>query len=277
MITWIIGVAAALAVTALAAAFWFDALFEEPSARRVPSLIEHCESGSALAVFAHPDDETFAASALADAANRDGVWVRTITLTRGENGYPEPHTCRQADLPLVRESELRRFGFVLGIDHQEVWQYPDGSLSGVPADEILGRLVKLIREWKPDLVLTFDPEWGYTDHPDHRTTGRLTTDAVRLAMDPQHWPDLGPPHRPTKLAYVLAPRHAFARFGMAGAMGQPEATVATPVRRGLRAAGWRIHESQHLGRAYPFPAWVLDDFWDKEHYRVVDPGTGRPD
>ena len=54
--------------------------------------------------------------------SRDGIDVRTITLTRGEAGIPEPHVARGDDIRLIRESELRRYGFALGIDNQEVWE-----------------------------------------------------------------------------------------------------------------------------------------------------------
>jgi LmbE family N-acetylglucosaminyl deacetylase len=278
---WIVGTVAALAVVLLAACLWFDRLYDEPQGEHAPSLVAYCGARSVLAVFAHPDDETFAAGALYDAGHSDGVSVRTVTLTRGENGHPEPHTCHIADLPVVRESELRRFGYTLGIDHQELWHYPDGGLAGAPREEIVGRLVKSIREGKPDLVLTFDPLVGYTNHRDHQVTGELTVEAVRRAADPAYREDLGPPHRARKVAYVIAPRLAFGRFAPAPlcqvVWTQPHTTVSTPVRRGLRSAGWRTHESQHMAAAFPFPAWLLDDFWDGEHYHVAEPETaGQP-
>src|SRR5689334_18918627 len=83
----IAGTAVLLAVLTLVTALWFDRLFEAPTAVYAPSLVEHLGARSVLAVFAHPDDETLAAGALADAGRREGVVVRTVTLTRGENGH----------------------------------------------------------------------------------------------------------------------------------------------------------------------------------------------
>ena len=101
----------------LGVAIWFDRVFEEPTAGTAESLVGLVGARSVLAVFAHPDDETLVSGALAEAAGREGVEVRSVTLTRGEKGYDHPPICREADLGLVRESELRRYGHRLGIDH----------------------------------------------------------------------------------------------------------------------------------------------------------------
>jgi LmbE family N-acetylglucosaminyl deacetylase len=138
---WIASGVAIVGTIALIGALWFDSLFEAPTAVHHQSLTQHLGSRSVLAIFAHPDDETLAAGVLADAGSREGIEVRTITLTRGENGYEAPSVSRKEDLPLIRESELRRYGFALGIDHQEVWEYPDGGLRNVSGLALTGRLV----------------------------------------------------------------------------------------------------------------------------------------
>ena len=272
---WIAGGVAIVATMVLAGGLWFDWLFESPSAVYVPSLVQHTGARSVLAIFAHPDDETLAAGALADAGSRDGIHVRTITLTMGEAGVPEPQVSHTKDIRLIRESELRRYGFALGIDHQEVWEYPDGQLSEVPSRDIGDRIVERIRAWKPDLVLTFDPASGYNGHPDHRAAGAITTEAVRASLDSGYRIELGTAHRPKVIGYVLAPARAFSTIGgrelRAVAATQPDANLAVSVDPDLRILGWRIHASQHLERAYPLPGWLLFDFWDKEHYRIVDP------
>ena len=125
----------------LGGAVWFDRLFKAPIAVHVPSLLQHLGARSVLGIFAHPDDETLAAGVLADAGRRDGMDVWTITLTRGESGYLPPHIARREDLSLIRESELRRYGYALGVDHQELWDYPDGGLHTVPPYDIVDRIV----------------------------------------------------------------------------------------------------------------------------------------
>jgi LmbE family N-acetylglucosaminyl deacetylase len=272
---WIAGGVALFSTAILIAALWFDSLFEASSADRASSLVQHLGSRSVLAVFAHPDDETLAAGVLAEAAGRDGVEVRTITLTRGEGGYAVPHISRREDLGLVRESELRRYGFALGIDHQELWDYPDGELGRTSIAAIVDRLVARIRMWRPDVVLTFDPAGGYNGHVDHKATGTIAGEAVRAGLDRRYRPELGEAHRPRHLVYVLAPAKAFRAIGgpalRAVAEAQPAANLAISVRSAPRMLGWRTHTSQHLDRAYPLPGWFLFDFWDKEHYRVLEP------
>jgi N-acetylglucosamine malate deacetylase 2 len=272
---WIAATLAAVASIVLCAALWFDWLFEIPTAVNTVSMVEHLGSRSVLAIFAHPDDETLAAGALADAGSRDAICVRTITLTRGESSYSEPHVSRKEDLALVRESELRRYGFALGIDSQEVWDYPDGWLGEIDARGIIDRLAERIRRWRPDLVLTFDPAGGYNGHADHRAVGRITTEAVRAGLDQAYKPELGAAHRPQHIAYVLAPVRAFSTIGgpelRAASLAQPAANVSVRVEPRLRILGWRIHASQRLDRAYPLPGWFLFDFWDKEHFAVFEP------
>ena len=277
---WVLVVVAVGVFALLALAFWFDHLFEEPDVPVVSSLASHAGAQSVLAVFAHPDDETLVSGALAEAANRDGVDVRSVTLSRGEKGYAQPPVSRKADLGIVRESELRRFGYFLGIDHLELWEYPDGDLSEAPRDEIVNRIVTLIRKWKADLVIGFDPAGGYTGHPDHKAAGRIVTEAVRLASDPAYEPELGAHHYPIWLAYVVAPRRMLQTFGnetmRAVAAVQPAPDLAITAPKRIKAMGWRTHESQHLGKYYGLPAWLLYDFFDKEHYAMIDPTSLAP-
>lgn len=272
---WILVVVASGAFLLLGGALWFDHVFEEPNVPVVSSLASHADARSVLAVFAHPDDETLVSGALAEAASRDGVYVRSVTLSRGEKGYAHPPISREADLGVVRESELRRFGYFLGIDHQELWEYPDGGLSDAPQDEIVDRIVTLIRQWKPDLVIGFDPAGGYTGHPDHKAAGRLMTEAVRSAFNPIYKRELGAPHRSKSLAYIVAPRRMLRTFGdetmQAVAAAQPDPNLAMPARKRVKVMGWRVHQSQHLNKSYGFPAWLLYGFFDKEHYVIIDP------
>jgi hypothetical protein len=103
----------------------------------------------------------------------------------------------------------------------------------------------------------------------------MTTEAVHCGLNPSYKPELGAPHHPKYIAYVIAPVRAFSAVGgpqlRAVAAAQPAANLAVPVKGSLRTLGWRTHASQHLERAYPLPGWLLFDFWDKEHYAIVEP------
>lgn len=278
MMVWSACTLGVVAVLLVIAVLWINRLFEEPNAKHVASLVKYFEAQSILAIFAHADDETLAAGFLADAGKQDHVFVHSITLTKGEAGYSEPPICRKKDLVLVRESELRRYGFVLGIDQQEVWDFPDGglaSLSKPRLEELVDRLVQQIRQQKPDLVLTFDPAGGYSGHADHQATGALTSQAVAHAANSHYKPELGSPHVLTCLLYVVPPRRALQFFGdetlQKVAVAQPLPNRSMPTDKNKKLAGWQIHASQHLDRAYPFPGWLLFAFFDKEHYVALNP------
>jgi len=266
--------AALLCVFVVGAQLLLDLLFEEPRAKRISSLAKHLSAQSILGVFAHPDDEIHAAGTLAEASSRDGVTVWTITATRGEAkcDIPKP-VCRPEDLPLIRHAELLKHGFVLGIDHQEVWSYADRQLEH-QIDALILELVGRIRTLQPELLLTFDPASGYSWHPDHKAIGRATTEAFRLANLPAFHPELGFPHQPKWLVYILVPRRVMNFFGGKSgrqvAQYQVEAQYAVPIARSLKTRGWRIHESQYssIRQDWHVPLWFLYFFFDKEHYFV---------
>ena len=79
-------------------------------------MVNHLNARSALAVFAHADDETLVAGTLADAASQKDTTVQTVTLTKGKKGYSKSPVCRADDLRVVREAEHRKYGFFVGID-----------------------------------------------------------------------------------------------------------------------------------------------------------------
>lgn len=253
-----------------AAVMWFDRLFEERAARVVPSLTRALRARSVLAILAHPDDEVLIAGALGDAARRPGVVVRTLTLTRGEAGFSDPPICRREDLPAIRVAEALRYGFILGLDEQEIWEYPDGGLAEADRGELVGRIAGAIRSWGPDLVITFDPEGGYSGHADHKAVGALATEAFRVTGGDPDGLDPEASGRSRHLAYVVAPRRML-RFSGDPAMVhvaevQPAPSLAAPADRRLRAAGWEIHASQDLRGTYGMPPWILYRFYDEEHF-----------
>ncbi|WP_166831883.1 PIG-L deacetylase family protein [Thalassoroseus pseudoceratinae] len=277
---FLVAVLIVVTIGTLMAGYWFNELFEEKNAKQVDSLVAYFKAQSVLGIFAHADDETLAAGFLADAGQRNSVFVHTITLTRGEAGYPDPPICRKEDLKLVREAELRCYGFFLGIDRQDVWDYPDGKLSLLPKQgqsELVDRLVEQIRRDKPDLILSFDPDGGYSGHIDHQETGRLTTRAIVYAADSEYKPELGSAHVPDSLLYILAPKRALQMLGdeklRTVAKVQPSPNYSMPIDKVAKLTGWRTHTSQHLDQAYPVPGWLLFEFFDQEHFLAFDPVT----
>ena len=253
----------------LAAVLWLSSLFSEPAALPVPSLAAALGAKRVLGVFAHPDDEQLV-TGLFVRADRAGVFSALVTATRGDAGEQSPVVARQRDLGAVRMAELLKNGFALGIDEQEVWEYPDGGVPEVPSDELVDRVEQALRRYQPDLVVTFWPASGATGHPDHMRVGLAAeTAAKRLAAT-----DAGP----RWLAYALTPPRALARFG--GEPGRrvardtPDATHRMPGEVDAKLRGWQIHASQrdYVREAYGVPARMLYWLWDEELYKVVELG-----
>lgn len=264
-----IALVATLATAAIAGTSWIDRQFEEPAARLVPSLAGEVGARSVVAVFAHPDDEQLITGLLIRARQRDHAVTRMITATRGEAGTPMPAVSRRADLGIIRHAEALKNGFALGLSNHVVWDLPDGGLTRMDADALAGRIEAQLRRWQPDLVVTFWPASGFSNHPDHRSIGAATTLAVRRLRADR--PDLAP----RAIAYILAPRRMMGRFG--GDRGrvvvahQPVPNFAMPGEGWAKIRGWSIHASQrdYVQRTYGMPPWLLHRLYDKEHYLLV--------
>ncbi len=77
---------------------------------------------------------------------------------------------------------------------------PEGCFALVPTEEAAAPLVKLMREFRPHVVTTYNEEGGYP-HPDHLATHRVSVAAFDAAGDPELYPELGEPWQPLKLYY----------------------------------------------------------------------------
>lgn len=158
------------------------------SGTREPDDPATLDLGDVLAVFAHPDDEAYGAAGLLALAVDRGRRVVCVTATRGEEGFALDDPRSPAERAAVRTAELADCLAVLGVTEHRFWDYPDGGCADVPDDEAADRLVALIRDMRPDTVLTFGPDGG-TGHPDHRAACRWTTLALdRLAAEPSSEP-----------------------------------------------------------------------------------------
>jgi LmbE family N-acetylglucosaminyl deacetylase len=128
------------------------------------------------AVFAHPDDETFSvAGTLARYADR-GAEITLITATSGESGEMVGSPLPGKDLAELRERELRQAAEILGINHLQLLQLPDGRLSD-QADEVRLAIREALRQVQPQVVITEDVQ-GITGHPDHIAVTHATVRAA---------------------------------------------------------------------------------------------------
>lgn len=133
-----------------------------------------------LVVGAHPDDPDINAGGIACKYATHGNDVRFLSLTNGEGGH---HEMSGSELVDRRRGETQAVADVAGIEY-DVLDTPDAELR--PTLENRHELIRLIREYDPDLLLTHRPN-DY--HPDHRYASRLVQDAAYLLTVPNVCPD----------------------------------------------------------------------------------------
>ncbi|MBI1878507.1 MAG: PIG-L family deacetylase [Chloroflexi bacterium] len=173
-----------------------------------------------LAIFAHPDDEGVISGTLAYYARHE-TEVRLVCTTKGEAGeISDPALATPETLGDVRAAELRAACEVLGVLEPHFLGYRDSGMADTPANEdpralvqaspaaVVGQLVALMRQLKPDVVITFEP-FGWYGHPDHQVTGRLATAAFDALGDALAYPDAGPPWQPQRLFHAVLPASNF--------------------------------------------------------------------
>jgi LmbE family N-acetylglucosaminyl deacetylase len=136
-----------------------------------------------LIVGAHPDDADFYAGGLAALYGDAGHTVKMVSLTNGDAGHQTEHGL---ELARRRRSEATAAGAVIGASY-EVLENPDGELLPTLGNRRL--VIRLIRSFRPDLLLTHRPN-DY--HPDHRYTSALVCDAAYMVTVPAIVPDV--PH-----------------------------------------------------------------------------------
>jgi LmbE family N-acetylglucosaminyl deacetylase len=163
-----------------------------------------------LAVFAHPDDETFCAGGTLAKYVASGWEVMVISATRGEAGQiRDPLAATRRTLGQVREREFYAACEQLGVHHARVLNYMDGTLQNVDPDELIGAVAKAARPFRPDVVITFGPDGAY-GHPDHIAIGAATTRAFEQAGSSRHAPDQlaagRRPHRRVQLYHSYFPQ-----------------------------------------------------------------------
>jgi LmbE family N-acetylglucosaminyl deacetylase len=136
-----------------------------------------------LAVFAHPDDESYRPGGTLALLARRGVPVHVLTATRGQaSSCGEPPLCSPDELPAVRERELRCACAALGIEPPHLLDYQDGCLSEIDPETIVAEILTMVDEVHPQIMITFGPD-GISGHPDHVAIGQCTAEAFRRAED----------------------------------------------------------------------------------------------
>jgi mycothiol S-conjugate amidase len=179
-----------------------------------------------MAVHAHPDDESSKGAATMAKYADAGARVMVVTLTGGERGdilnpamdLPEVHG-RMAE---IRRDEMAKAAEILGVEHHWLGfvdsglpegdplpPLPEGCFALAPLDQSTEALVRVIREFKPHVMTTYDETGGYP-HPDHIRCHEVSVAAYEAAGDYRLYPDAGEPWNVSKLYYI----HGFLRERM---------------------------------------------------------------
>ena len=153
---------------------------------------------SALAVYAHPDDPDVACGGSLARWALAGCRVEVAICTVGDKGTSDP-AVDPVELASRRDQEAAAAGAVLGVTGQHRLGYLDGELEN--DRELRGRLVSLVRQMRPEVVVCPDPTatffgQDYFNHRDHRALGWATLDALApAAASPHYFPGAGSPHQ----------------------------------------------------------------------------------
>ena len=163
-----------------------------------------------LGVFAHPDDESFCAGGTLAKYAASGAEIMVVSATRGDAGQiRDARAATRRTLGSVRERELELACERLGIQHAVCLDYGDGTLKDVEPDILTRDVARIVRQFKPDGVITFGPDGGY-GHPDHIAIGAATTAACARAGDIAAFPEQThaglSPHTPAALYHSYFPR-----------------------------------------------------------------------
>ncbi|OGN94893.1 MAG: hypothetical protein A2Z71_06265 [Chloroflexi bacterium RBG_13_50_21] len=139
-----------------------------------------------LVVVAHPDDaESFCGGTIAKIVQR-GNRVTVVICTNGDRGSHNSQI-RPSDLVQVRQLEQDRARKILGIKDVIWLGYRDGELATV--SDLRERIIRVIRQQQPTIIVSFDPWKHYEFHPDHRVVGFMTGEARMLADLPWICPE----------------------------------------------------------------------------------------
>jgi mycothiol S-conjugate amidase len=170
-----------------------------------------------MTVHAHPDDESSKGAATCARYVAEGVEVMVVTCTGGEAGsILNPAMDRPevlADMMGVRRAEMARAAEILGVAHRWLGfvdsglpegdpkpPLPEGCFALEPLEVPTEALVRVMREFRPHVVVTYDENGGYP-HPDHIRCHEVSIAAWEACGDPDRFPDAGEPWQPLKLYY----------------------------------------------------------------------------
>lgn len=192
-------------------------------------------TGPVMIVAAHPDDPELLMGGTVARLAREGRAVTYVIVTNGNKGSADRNITSE-DLIAIREEEQRRAAGVLGVERVAFLGYEDGELEDTRA--VRRDITRQIRRWRPDLIITLNPQRTYSNFPgwhrDHRTTGRVALDCIYpLARDHLAFPELLPGDEPHTVREVYVVQWE-----------QPKLLIDITDTMHLKLAAIRCHASQ---------------------------------
>ncbi len=176
--------------------------------------------------LAHPDDESFGSGGVIARYVSDGAEVSLICATNGDVGTVAPEFMKDyASVADLRQAELDCAAAKLKLKHLVKLGYRDSGMMNsetsrdprclwqIPREQVIRRVVEVIRELRPQVVITFNKYGGY-GHPDHIAIQQATVGAFHLAGDASFVTEGLQPYTPQKLYYTSIPR-SLMRVGLA--------------------------------------------------------------
>lgn len=239
-----------------------------------------------LTIFAHPDDEIGVGSTLGYYSDA-GVHTILVCASRGEVATIFCDDCAtRENLAEVRTRELECACAHIGIQELRWLDWPDGGIKNLPREEAVGQVVALIRELRPQIVITH-PKHGLYPHPDHLAIWEIVREAFDASADATRYPEAGAAWQAARLYTRAIPQSIFERApGLAdfrvelnGELlpfyGTPDAEIAVTMQVGAwvprRMAAWDCHRSQHNpnGFSQTMPDGVREDMAANEHFLLA--------
>lgn len=137
----------------------------------------------ALCIHAHPDDQEFSVAGTLAKWAKAGCEIISVVITSGDSGSNDPSKGAEykTELAKLREGEQTAANNIIGVKETIFMRHPDGELE--PTIALRKELTRIIRQHKPDVVITGNPEaWfygnEYINHPDHRAAAQAACEAV---------------------------------------------------------------------------------------------------
>ena len=238
-----------------------------------------------MAVHAHPDDESSKGAATTAKYVAEGVEAMVVSCTGGERGdVLNPAAAQDVEalgLAEVRRREMAEAARILGVRH--AWlgfedsgfpsgdplpPLPDGCFATTPLDVSVPRLVALIREFRPQVLTTYDEEGGYP-HPDHVRCHEVSMAAVAGAADPSYHPELGEAWQVAKVYY----NRQFSRARVVALhLAMIDADLDSPYHDWVKDIEARPDDSHRVTTKVPAADWFeVRDAALKAHRTQIDP------